>query len=100
MNFLEKRMTKDVYNFCLKFLTKEEIILGRGTWDEFDQDKLCLIAAKNGWIELLKWVIDKGICMWGDIYRVAIKHGHFDMLKWIFYNGFPWNKHEICCYAT
>jgi len=102
MNFIKNRLTKDVFNLCISFLTKDEIIFSNGKWNKYDKINVHYIAARNGWIELLKWTIEEGICNRDYIfYKYVITNGHLDMLKWIYYNGYSldMNMEVLCTYA-
>jgi hypothetical protein len=59
---------------------------------------ICYSAAAEGYLEILKWA-KKNECPWdGNICYHAARGGHFEILKWIRENGCPWN--ERTCYVA
>ena len=59
----------------------------------------CAYAAKNGHLETLKWARENG-CPWdGWTCAGAAQGGHLEILKWSRVNGCPWNK-RTCEYAA
>jgi hypothetical protein len=60
-----KGISKDALSICLSFLTEEELIYSKGEWYKFPKNKVCNIAARNGWLDLLKWAFArKNGCDW------------------------------------
>ena len=56
-------------------------------------------AAKNGQLEVLKWLRDQDAEWDETICRDAAKNGHFELLKWSYENGCPWNK-DVTMFAA
>jgi hypothetical protein len=54
-------LSKDLQKYCTSFLTKDEIIYSNGEWGKFQKNKIYMIAVKNGWLEILKWVVLSGL---------------------------------------
>jgi hypothetical protein len=78
-----KGLSKDTLNICLSFLTENESIYSKGEWNKFPKDKVCIIAAKNGWLDLLKWArFETKKCNW-NIWTCAYAamNGHLELLK-------------------
>ena len=60
---------------------------------------ICMISAKKGYLETLKWARDHG-CGWNElICAYAAQNGHLEMLKWARSNGCSWNE-QTCAYAA
>ncbi len=61
---------------------------------------ICLHAAENGHLNILKWTNENG-CFCPDLFTsdIAAKNGHLHILKWFDENGFDWN-HNICSNAA
>jgi hypothetical protein len=54
--------------------------------------KICVKAAKHGFLEMLQWARANG-CPWNQrTCAHAAYHGHFDILQWARANGCPWNQ--------
>jgi hypothetical protein len=65
-------------------------------WHKFKDYEVCEIAAKNGWLDLLKWAIEKNCRMNGMTFAYATIYGHFELLKWMrIQNG---SQYDRCIY--
>ena len=55
------------------------------------RDKLCIEAARRGYVNTLKWAREHG-CIW-NLYtcRFAARGGHLDCLIWAREHGCDWN---------
>ena len=59
----------------------------------------CANAAKNGHLEVLKWLRENG-CPWDDwTCLYAAEYGHLEVLKWVRENGCPWDE-DTCALAA
>jgi hypothetical protein len=59
-----------------------------GPWNEC----VFVLAAKEGHVEVLKYLHENG-CPWDERTCVnAAKGGHLQVLKWLRENGYPWNE--------
>src|SRR5947207_3703945 len=124
MNLLE--LPKDINNICISYFTEDEIIYFNNEWNKFLKSHVCNIAAKNGWIDLLKWARERKYrwniltciyaaenghlellrlarmngCQWNStIWLVAAENGYFEILKYLKNNGCPMNLYT-CGYAA
>ena len=52
-------LIKDVSEICLSYLSEEEQIYVKKEWEKFEKNDICKIAARNGWLDLLKWARSK-----------------------------------------
>jgi hypothetical protein len=94
-------LPKELFNLCFSYLPRDEI---------------CTIAAYNGWIDLLKWLVeyrcqtDIYVCyvyaygpiwgIWGErMIANAALNGHLDIIMFARKNGCPWNS-RTCEYAA
>jgi hypothetical protein len=59
-----------------------------------DED-ICLLAARFGHLEVLKWARKNGYICDESTYSLAAREGHFEILKWFKENNCPWN--ELVC---
>src|SRR5437868_13197197 len=87
MHEIKYRVTKDVFKLCLSFLTEEEIIYSEGDWYKFAHDiyggDVCGIAARNGWLELLKWAHTNNF-KWSFVtFSEAAGKGNIDVLTYL-----------------
>lgn len=83
---IEDILPKDLENICISYLTEEEQIYVTKKWVEFNKFKVCDIAAKYGWKDLLIWIIDPQrdyICN-DFLYNVAAENGQFEFIKWLY----------------
>jgi hypothetical protein len=77
---------------CKKW--RDRIASGR-----FNPADLCIYAARNGYLEVLKWARANG-CPWNeDTCAQAAWGGHLEVLQWARANGCPWNE-DTCAYAA
>ena len=65
-----KCFPKDIQKLFESYLNEDEQIYYSNNWNNFDNYKVCEIAAKNGWLDLLKW-----------FYMFAIKLKKFQLNK-------------------
>ena len=99
------KLPKDLLNLCTSYLSEDEKKYIENRWDEFKEDLVCNIAAKNGWLDLLKWARDRLVtfgngCNWDSkVCRYAALNGHLEVLKWARENGCPWD-YLTCSYAV
>ena len=85
MNIIQ--LPKDLNNICCSYLTDEEYIYVNNNWEKFNKNEVCYIAAKNGWLDLLKWA-RKNECQWNNsVCSYAALYGHLEVLKWAKLNG-------------
>lgn len=93
---------KDIYNLYLSYLTKDEITYMKGDWTKFDINKVCEIAAKNNWFDLLIWATQDGNnyeCN-DKVSKYAALNGNLEMLKWCFLRTKYIINDHICKYAA
>ena len=92
-------LSKDLQKYCLSYLLEDEIIYIENKWHKFPRSKVCTIAAKNGWLDLLIFARENG-CKW-DSYTCsnAAENEHFEILKWAKENGCEWDS-STCSYAA
>ena len=61
-----------------------------------DSYDVCIKAAENGHLTLLKWLIDNGYLnltfLNATISNSTIKNGHFDIVRYLHENGCHWNE--------
>ena len=89
----------DLSNLCLSYLLEEEHIYISKKWNKFNKYDVCEMAAKNGWLDLLKWVRQNG-CEWNShVCSNAAHSGHLEVLKWARQNGCEWNR-NVCMFAS
>jgi hypothetical protein len=94
-----KGISKDALSICLSFLTEEELIYSKGEWHKFPKDDVCYIAARNGWLDLLKWARENGRPWYMSTCATAASNGNLEILKWARENGYDW-RGWICYYAA
>jgi len=92
----------DLSKICESYLTKEEQIYIKKEWDKFNQNAICDIAARNGWLDLLMWASEPERNYHWDswIYVYAVENGHLDILKWLTINCKILRTCQLCCYAA
>ncbi|MDB9925065.1 ankyrin repeat domain-containing protein [bacterium] len=58
-------------------------------------ERLCRFAARNGHLEVLKWLRASG-CPWSNGSKgtcaAAARGGHLEILQWARENGCPWDE--------
>ena len=69
------------YMTTLKYLHSRDLLV-------IDR-RLCIGAAQNGHLEVLKWLTEIGCPYDVEVCTVAAKGGHLDTLKWAHENGYP-----------
>ena len=84
MNIIQ--LPKDLNNICCSYLTNDECIYVNKEWEKFNKNKICIIAAENGWLDLLKWGRQNG-CEWNtQICSRAAQNGNLAKMgktKWL-----------------
>ena len=86
MNIIQ--LPKDLNNICCSYLTNNECIYVNKEWKKFNKNKICNIAAENGWLDLLKWARHSSLtfgngCEWNsNVCSNAAENGHLEVLKW------------------
>jgi len=94
-NDIFKELITDVSNICYTYLSEDEKIYygGENEWHKFNQNDVHIIAAKNGWLDLLMRVIRRGekIHYYHNICGYAARNGHLDILKWLKINNYLGN---------
>lgn len=78
---------KDLSNICESYLLEDEQIYYKNEWNNFDKNKVCDIAAENGWLDLLMWAQNNEYPHDCRTFLLASEHGHLSILKWSFDNG-------------
>ena len=63
----------------------------RGDLDD-DSDRLCVWAAKEGQLEILKWLRENDFPWDEKTCRLAAGGGHLEILRWAHSNGCPFDK--------
>lgn len=53
------------------------------------------IAAENGDIECIKWLISKGMLVGKYVYCCAAHYGQLECIKWLHAANYPWSKHTL-----
>ena len=76
------QLPKDLNNICCSYLTDEEYIYVNNEWKKFNKNEVCDIAAKNGWLDLLKWARQNGCDFNSYVFSLASLNGHLEVLKW------------------
>ena len=57
-------------------------------------------AAKNGHLEVLRWLVENG-CLWDSFAcEFAALNGHLEVLKWAKEAGGPWQNPDVCSGAA
>lgn len=66
-------------------------------WDK----QTCIEAARHGYFEILKWVIENG-CPMDDpvICTIVTKYGEFELLKWLRQMHCPWDSYTCLAAAS
>lgn len=91
----------DLIKLCMMYLDSNECIYYCNVWDAFTCNKVCNIAIKYGWIDLLEWVKNKQNhnkydFSWDEkIYVRAAQFGHLDILNYAYTNNCPTESNEI-----
>ena len=68
-----------------------QLLHQRGDLDD-DSDSLCMWAAGEGQLEILKWLHENDF-PWDEERRArAALGGHLEVLQWLRANGCPWNE--------
>jgi len=104
MNIIQ--LPKDLKNICCSYLTDDECMYINNEWTKFNKNEVCNIAAKNGWLDLLKWARHSSLtfgngCEWNSkVCRYAAWNGHLEVIKWAIQNGCEWNSKVLCRYAA
>jgi len=58
-------------------------------------NKLINYASENGYLEIVKWLMENGVPRDERVITFASENGHFEMVKWLKENGAPWNEWTI-----
>jgi hypothetical protein len=67
--------------------------------ERLHNDHICLYAATNGYLKILKWARING-CIWeSNVCLYAAFNGHSETLKWARENGCTWDSY-VCVYAA
>ena len=76
-------LIEDLSNICLSYLEEEEKIYIKEEWDKFDKKFVCDIAAKHGWLDLLRWARENGSQAKWDSWTCSFAawNGHLETLK-------------------
>lgn len=83
-----------LYKICESYLDSSECIYYCNNWNQFPKNEVCNIAAKYGWLDLIKWaresfendnIWDRYTCVY------AAYNGHLEVLKYLHTNGCKWN---------
>lgn len=61
----------------------------------YKSEKYVNIAAENGDLECMKWLISKGSTVGKNVFCYAAKYGRLDCIKWLHENGYPWSKYTL-----
>lgn len=61
-------------------------------------EKICKYTAKNGNLNILKYLHEKGFPLNIKVAQKAAKHGHYDILVYLHENKCPWDG-MICAYS-
>ncbi len=60
---------------------------------------ICFRAAREGYLDILKWARENG-CPWsGNTCSIAARHGHLHVLQWARENGCLWGRLTCSCAA-
>jgi hypothetical protein len=82
---LIKVLIKDISDICSSYLSEDEQIY-YSNWNDFDKNMIYIIAAKNGWVDLLKWAKMRDYDSWYisviSVCYFASMNGHLEVLKW------------------
>jgi hypothetical protein len=66
------------------------------SWDQYTSAE----AAKNGHLELLRWMRANGCPLGERTCSDAAQAGHLEVLQWLRANGCPWDEHTCMCAAA
>ena len=78
---------------CFSYLFEFERKYYQKKWDEIYKNKVCFIAADNGWLDLLKWARSKNHPWESNVYVKAGTKRQIEMLKWVIENNCPCDQH-------
>lgn len=95
-------LIKDIENICFSYLEEREQIYYKKEWNKLDKSEACNLAACKGWLDLLIWAIktENGYDFIGrPICIYAAMNGHLHILKWFTENGGNLDGH-ICSIAA
>ena len=93
------QLPKDLNNICCSYLTGDECIYVNNEWKKFNENKVCNIAAENGWLDLLIWAKQNGYEWDSYVCCIAAYNGHLEVLKWARLKGCDWDSY-VCYYAA
>lgn len=69
--------------------------------EQFHAENVCNIAARNGSLDILKYMNAEGLCQNCDVmYTCAAKGGRLDVIQWIIVNNITWNDERIMTLAA
>lgn len=99
---------RELNSYICKYLDPASLAVLRVTCVEFsclprrDTKRKWLLtveAAREGYLDILKWARKNG-CDWNSLVCThAAKHGRFEMLKWARENGCEWDE-RVCSDAA
>jgi len=59
-----------------------------------------IVAVKERYMEALTWLLENGVCSWNEkVCTKVVKRGYLDVLKWLREKGCPWNS-KTCDHAA
>ena len=78
VHLLDFGATRGIVEYCSVGLSRRDT-----------SEKACMLAAKNGHLEVLKYLRSAG-CPWDKwVCNYAAKHGHLEVLKYVRSSGYP-----------
>lgn len=78
-------LPNDLNKICTSYLNSIEQIYYNNEWDNFPHDSICTVAGENGWLDLLNYGHNyKRFPTWdSSACDMAAKNGHINILKWL-----------------
>jgi hypothetical protein len=94
-------LPKVINDLCKSFLLPEEIIYVNMDWNNFPINGKH-IAIKNGWLDLLIWILNDYRGLYTNIYDISATYGQLEILKWLHEHQFQIEKtnRTICMNAA
>src|SRR2546428_294128 len=92
-----------IENVITPYLSENEFLYYTNNWDNYKENEVLIIAIENGWLDLLKWALQKynySCDLYGEHLTLsAAEYNQFEILKWLHEHNYKFHE-QICSHAA